>query len=227
MQALGWAEGGWSMRDEDPLDHGPWPLRPFLLLGLGLALGFLFYLLVHGRGAWEWTDDPLRLAAAVAVATGGIVFAFSLERLRRLWSAAFAAGAGLVAGLVVYWNGTPQHWGADEGWQFFSALLAIAIAVPLFQSARDSGALRFNYRAVHTHVWTNLVLWFAAWAFVGAAFLLAVLLSELFQLIGLDFLKRLVEKSWFDWMLVGGTLGAAVGLLRDRDKVLGLLQRVV
>jgi hypothetical protein len=28
-------------------------------------------------------------------------------------------------------------------------------------------------------------------------------------------------------MLVGGTLGAAVGLLRDRDKVVGLLQRVV
>jgi hypothetical protein len=215
------------MTEAEPIDHGPWPLRPFLLLALGAALGLVFHLLMRGAGPWAWTEDPLRFAAATFIACGGVLFAFSLERLRWWWSAVFAVTGGLVIGLVTWWNGTPQGWGADEGWQFFSALLAVAIAVPIFQSLRDAGALRLGYRAVHTHVWTNLVLWFAACAFVGATFLLALLLSALFQLIGIDFLERLVDKRWFDWMLVGGTLGAAVGLLRDRDKVLGLLQRVV
>jgi hypothetical protein len=36
-----------------------------------------------------------------------------------------------------------------------------------------------------------------------------------------------LRASWFSLMLVGAALGAAAGLLRDRDKVLGLLQRVV
>ena len=38
--------------------------------------------------------------------------------------------------------------------------------------------------------------------------------------------RDLLRKGWFGWMLVGGALGAAIGLLRDRQAVLGLLQRV-
>jgi hypothetical protein len=40
-------------------------------------------------------------------------------------------------------------------------------------------------------------------------------------------LRNLLDKSWACWMLVGGTLGGVIGLLRDRDRIVGLLQRVV
>jgi hypothetical protein len=213
--------------DAEPLDHGAWPLRPVLLLAIGGGLGLLVYFLLRGAESSVWTQSAWRIGLASAVAVGGIVFAFSLERLRWAWTAGFALFAGLVAGFVTYWNGSPDGWGSDEGWQFFACLLAVAIAVPLFQSMRDSGAARLSYRAVHTHAWTNLVLWGAAWAFVGASVLLVVLLSELFHLIHIDALRDLFEKEWFGFVLVGATLGGAVGLLRDRDKVLGLLQRVV
>ena len=221
------------MTDEraDRVDHEPWPLRAALLLGAGVACGLLFYLLTRNYAAdhdWSTTDDVGRISLAIAIVAGFASFAFTLERVRWRWSLAFAAVAGLVVGGIYYWNGSPaQHGTGDDVLRFFASLLSVAIAAPLFQTMRDEGARRLPYVAVHAHSWTNVVLWCATWAFVLVSFLLVLLLGELFALIGIDLLKDAIEKSWFDWMFVGGAFGAAVGLLRDRDKVLGLLQRVV
>ncbi|MGA9581793.1 MAG: DUF4153 domain-containing protein [Allosphingosinicella sp.] len=214
------------MSEAEPIDHGPWPLRAALLLALGAALALTVHFLTRGPEIWQWTDSPMKLSAAAALACGGIVFAFSLERVRRLWSFLFALAAGLVVGFVTYWNGHPDNWGAGEGWQLVSALLAIVIAVPLFQASRDAGRWNPDYRIVHAHILTNIVLWFVAWGFVLITFLLVLLLSELFQLIGISLLNDLIDKPWFPWLLVGGALGAAIGLLRDRDRIVGTLQRV-
>lgn len=208
---------------DDRIDHEAWPLRAVILLALGALFGLAFDSLVTTRPSygWSWTDDPLRLAGATFVAVSGFGFAFTLERRRWLWSLLFALACGLVAGSVTYWNG------ASDSWRFASMLLAIGIAAPLFQVVRDEGRWRLAQRPIHAHAWTNAVLWCAAWLFVLIVYLLVLLLGQLFNLIGIDFLKELLRKSWFNWILVGAALGAAVGLLRDRDKVLGLLQRVV
>lgn len=216
------------MADEDQAaDHQPWTERALLLLVLGAVFGIAFESLIDSPYGSERTENPWRMAGASLLAVGGIVFAFSLERLRWLWAILFALGAGLVVAFITYWNGSPERWGAGEGWQFFAALLAVVIAVPLFQTIRDAGRWQLDYRAVHAHAWTNVVLSSAACAFVLLVFLLAYLLSALFDLIGIEVLKDLLRKDWFGWMLGCGALGAAIGLLRDRDKVIGLLQRVV
>jgi uncharacterized protein DUF4153 len=214
------------MNEADPVDHELWPLRAPLLLALGGLLGLAVHFLTRGPEVWQWTENPLRLGAAAALAAGGLVFAFSLERLRWQWSLLFGLAAGAVVGLVTYWNGQPNSWGAGEGWQLASALLALVIAAPLFQASRDAGRWSLDYRVVHAHAWTNIVLWFVAWGFVLIVFLLVMLLSELFQLIGIHLLRDLIRKDWFGWLMVGGALGAAIGILRDRDRILGTLQRV-
>lgn len=213
----------------DRVEHAPWPARAVLLLGLGMVCGLIVDLLIRDRGAeyWTLTENVTRQALAVFVAAGGILFAFTLERTRWRWSLVFALAGGAVLGAIYYWNGDPDRYGADAVWRALAALLAIAIAAPLVQTMRDEGARRLPYETVHAHAWTNVVLWFAAWAFVLICWLLAQLLGELFQLIGIGILRRTLHESWANWMLVGGALGAAVGLLRDRDRVLGLLQRVV
>ncbi|HEX8666830.1 MAG TPA: DUF4153 domain-containing protein, partial [Allosphingosinicella sp.] len=199
-----------------------WPLRPVILLLLGALFGFLVFRLA-GLGS------PSQLAAASFLTVGGIVFAFSLERLRWGWSVTFAILAGAVVALVVWWNGPEGNWAATEGWRFFAALLAVAGAVPLFQAARDEGNPRFDTSGFHRHAWTNLILWFAAWAFVAAVMLLLLLLGELFSLLGLGFVRGLYEDGPGAALFTvgGGAFGAAVGLLRDRDAVLDILQRVV
>ncbi len=216
---------------DDRTDHQPWPLRALLLLGIGALFGLIFDLLVSwGRTDayfFAWTDDPVRYSLATWVAISGLLLAFTLERARWLWSAAFAAAGGAVLALVYYWNGGPDGSSSDEAWRFISGLLAVAIAAPLFQTMRDQGSRAIPYTSVHAHSWTNVVLWFAAWAFVLVTWLLTMLLAQLFKLIGIDLLADALDESWFNLMLICGSLGAVVGLLRDRDRVLGLLQRVV
>lgn len=204
----------------DRLDHAPWPMRTPVLAALGAVAGLLFHQLTSGGAS----DDNAPYVTFVAVF--GAAFAFSLERLRWHWSLLFATGGGLIAGCVAWWNGRPEGWSADDGWQFAAALAAIAIAVPLFQAARDEGRLRFVPAAVHAHAWTNIILWGATCAFVGVTMLLTLLLSELFALIGVDFLRDLLREGWFAPTLACAAFGGAVGLLRDRDVVTSILQRV-
>lgn len=212
----------------EPFDHPAWRERAVLLPLLGAALGLLFHLLLGRNGeAFNWTDDPWRIAGGCFVAVGGIAFAFTVERLRWQWSALFGFVSGLVAGAIFYWNGDPGGGYSGDGWQLIAVLVAIAIAAPLLQAARDEGRWSHDYRSVHTYAWSNVVLWFAAWGFVLITYLLAMLLAELFSLIGLDILKDLTRKGWFGWMLVGAALGGAVAMLRDRDRIMGLLQNVV
>jgi len=211
------------------MEHEPWPMRAGLLLGLGMLCGLIVDQLIQGESGdnWSVTDNVARLSLASFVAISGVLFAFTLERARWKWSLAFATSAGAVLGLIFYSNGTPDGRSADDFWRVVAALLSVAIAAPLFQTVRDQGARKLPYGPVHAHAWANVVLWCASWAFVLVTWLLALLLGELFQLIGIRLLRDLLDKSWADWMLVGGALGAAVGLLRDRDRIVGLLQRVV
>ena len=210
---------------EQMVDHEPWPMRAAGLAALGVILGVVLNFLLDA-GEHRWTEDPLRLAGASFVAVGGIAFGFTVERVRPLWSLAFGAAAGLVVASVFYWNGSPNGWSAGDEWRIFAALLVVAIAAPLFQSARDSGRWQPDYEPIHAHVWTNVVLWCAAWAFVLISWLLAQLLAELFNLIGIDLLREALRESWFNMAILGAALGGAIGLLRDRDKVLEMLQRV-
>jgi hypothetical protein len=205
---------------DDRLDHAAWPARAPILAALGALSGFLFHQLTSGG------ESEQHAAIVAFVAVFGAAFAFSLERLRWHWSAAFAAAGALVAAFVTWWNGQPGGWGADEGWQFASSLAAVAVAVPLFQAARDEGRLRFVPAAVHAHAWTNIILWGAACAFVGTTMLLTLLLSELFGLIGVEFLRDLLRRGWFAPALACAAFGGAIGLLRDRDVVTSALQRV-
>lgn len=207
-------------------DHPAWPMRAILLAGLGAGFGLAFDAAVDSPQVASGTEGPLRVGAAAFLAVSGLVFAVSLERRRWAWSAAFAAVCGLLAGFVAGWNGSPDGWGAGEGWQFFSALVAVAVAVPLFQAYRDTGRARPDTAIVHAHVWTNLVVGAAAGAFVGATILLTVLLAQLFHLIGIDFLRDLMDESAFMFTLACGAFGGAVGLLRDRDQLLGTLHKV-
>lgn len=210
------------------MEHEPWPMRAGILSGLGALCGLALDQLACGDGGGNWsvTESVARLSLATFVVMSGLLFAFTLERARWKWSLAFALGAGAVLGLIFFWSGNPDRHSADDGWRLVAALLSVAIAAPLFQTVRDAGARRLPYGPVHGHAWANVVLWCAAWAFVFIAWLLANLLASLFQLIGIHLLHDLLEKTWADWMLVGGALGAAVGLLRDRDRIVGLLQRV-
>ena len=207
-------------------DDAGWPLRSWGLALLGALVGLAIYHIVNEGSRYQWTEDATRLALASFLSTAGIAFAFVVERGCIRGSAIFAIVAGLVVASVLYWSSDFKSW---EPWRLVSALLTIAIAAPLFQGWRDGGSRKWHIPYVETHnrAWTNVCLWFATWAFVGAVFLLAWLLAALFNLIGIDALEELLKKNWFGMMLAGAAFGGACGLLRDHERVVRLLQRVI
>jgi hypothetical protein len=210
---------------DEVLAQEGWHIRPLILAAIGLAAGLCVHLIL-GSG-YHSHLSTIEAATLTGVALVAGLTGFTLER--RLWwmSILFSAATALVGALIVAWSGSPEDWSVGEGWRMVSLLLAVAIAAPLFQAARDEGARRFPYPVVHDHAWTNVVLFGACWVFVGIVFALAWLLAMLFDLIKIDFLKELLEKNWFWRSLIGLAFGAALGLLREHDGVVRLLQRVV
>ncbi|WCM29280.1 DUF4153 domain-containing protein [Sphingomonas sp. QA11] len=210
--------------------HSAWRLRPVFLAALGGVAAIAIQQLVDRGFGYGRSYVPLeswRIALSVGIGTGAMAFGFGAERIRLLWAAGFALLAGAVAALVYYWNGGQSGWSDVGDWRYASLFLSIAIAVPLFQTARDEGGWHFPYREVHAHAWTNVVLWFACWIFVGIVFALAWLLAALFDLIGLHVIREMLRRDWFAAGLAGAAFGSALGLFRERDRIVRLLQHVV
>ncbi|MBA3878602.1 MAG: DUF4153 domain-containing protein [Sphingobium sp.] len=212
-----------ALNDGADIDSGHWPLRPFLLAGLCALAGLGIQQLVDVK---SFPAPVERVAGALAIATATVGFALVAERVRLRWAIGFALALGAVAGAIYFWHGAP---GESDFWPWrgLSLLLGLGVTIPLFQTARDAGGWRFDYPTLHRHAWTDAVIGAAANVFVGIVFMMSWLLALLFKLIKIDVLETLLEKHWFAAMLAGASFGGAIGLLRERDRVVVLLQRVV
>jgi hypothetical protein len=201
---------------------GDWPLRPWLLAGLLGAAGLLIHLITGGRDNVPW-----QMAAAAFLIFGSLGAAFTLEDGRWKGPALFALAVGLVmAGLtwraVRYGQNLP-----DEQYGLAAGAIATALALPLFQAGFVRTRLATPYAAVYRHIWTDAIAAAGSLAFTGLSWLALVLLSELFHLLKIDFLREAMDEGWFGWTFSGLAFGAALGILRNETKVLGTLQTVV
>lgn len=208
-----------DLRDE------PWPTRPWIMAAICAIAGALFYLLVDAvqsgtGGRWE-------VVGASFVAVGVLSFVLTVERRRWLWSLVFASAWGLVVGLVGWTTHGYNRSGEVMEFPFLVAIFAVLLACPLFQAARDEGRWAFPPLRVHGHAWTDAVIGAASLAFIGISFALAWLIAGLFDLIGIDVLTELLREGLVAWSLAGFTFGAAVGILRERDALVGTMQRLV
>jgi Domain of unknown function (DUF4153) len=202
-----------------------WPLRPWIMAAICALACLAFYVLtdaVQDERGGRWA-----VVGASFVAVAAVSFVLTVEKRRWLWSLGFALAWGLIVGLVS-WT-TFNYNGRGEVMEFplLAAIFAVLLACPLFQTARDAGGLHFTSGTVHNHAWTDAVIGAASLVFVGIAFLLAWLIASLFDLIGIDLLEELLKEGAFGWSLAGFAFGAAVGLLRERDALVGTMQRLV
>ncbi|RJF91622.1 DUF4153 domain-containing protein [Sphingomonas cavernae] len=215
------------MAEESYRNRPDWDLRPWLLAGLGAVAGLIIHFILGDGPFYSNPPGALKTASVAFVGSLAVLIAFTLERERWQWSVIFSFVAALAIGLILYWNGAPDQWSGGDGWRVVCIFLSVAIAAPLFQAARDQGARRFPYVDVHDHALTNVVIWCAGWAFVGIVFLLTLLLSELFALIKITLIKDLLDENWFIRVLMGASFGAAIGILREQDRIVRVLQRVI
>jgi hypothetical protein len=199
-----------------------WPLGPWLLAGLlGLA-GLLIHFATDGHD-----DDPTRVALAAFLFFGAIAAAFTLEPRRWKAPSLFALAVGAVmAGLawraVRYGESLP-----DEEYGFAAGVVASALALPLFQAGFHRRRLATPYAEIYGHVWTDAICAAGALAFTGLSWVVLALLSELFFLLKIEFLRDVMDEGWFGWSFSGLAAGAALGTLRNQLKILATMQTVV
>ena len=209
---------------QDETNEG-WLLRPWIMAAICAIAGLLFHLLTDHR--WQHPLAAWRQAGATFVVIATVGFVLTVEQRRWLWSLYFALGWGVVIALVGWFTAGYNHKPTIFEWPFLSGIFAVLLAAPLFQTMRDEGARKLPYGRLHGHAWTDAVIGASSLVFVGIAFALAWLIAGLFNLIGIEAIEKLLEEDWFGWMLAGFAFGAAVGLLRERDALVGTLQRLV
>ncbi len=211
-----------SERQDETTEH--WPLRPWIMAAIGAFAGLAFHLLTDHD--YQHPLPALRQAVATLVVIATVGFVLTVERKRWLWSLAFAVGWGVVIALVGWFTAQYNQAPTIFEWPYLSGIFAVLLAAPLFQTTRDEGRRRLPYERLHRHAWTDAVIGAASLAFVGVSFALAWLIAGLFNLIGIEAIEKLLEKEWFGFMLSGFAFGAALGLLRERDALVGTLQRL-
>jgi len=210
----------------------PWSLRPWIMAVICAVAGLSFHLLIDHS-----YDDALshwRGALATAVAVAAVVFVLGVELRRWQWALGFALIWGAILGLIAWQTAAYNIQGNPVEWPFWSGMLAVLVATPLFQTRRDVAPdwrfwklWQMPYERLHSHAWTDAVIGAASLAFVGITFLLIVLIGQMFKLIGINLIQDLLNDEWFGWLLAGAAFGGAVGLLRERDKLVSTLQRLV
>lgn len=202
-----------------------WPLRPWILAGLLGFAGFMIW--VVGGEDGPGTKVGWQAAAAAFFFFAGIALAFTVERDRWKGPAIFAALAGAVmAGLAWRAVGGAETIPVAE-YGFMAGVIATGLALPLFQADFHRTRWKTPYASVHHHVWSDAICFAGSMAFVGASWLLLVLLSELFRLLKIDLLRDLMDQAWFGWTWSGAAFGAALGVLRNEIGILSTLKRVV
>jgi hypothetical protein len=213
-----------KMTERHDRDTASWPERPWIMAAICSAAGLLFSQLADVAGS----ADPAvwRQVAATFVAVATISFVMTVEQRRWQWALGFALGWGLVVAMVGWFTASYNYHSNIAEFPFLSGLFAVLLAAPLFQTVRDEGAWRFPYVRLHGHAWTDAVIGASSIGFIGVTFLLALLIGGLFDLIGISFIKDLIQDEWFAWMLAGFAFGGAVGLLRERDGLVATLQRL-
>ena len=208
-------------------DDRDWPQRPWILAAVGAAGGLVVHLLTDGHTGYNDTFPVWKQAATAFTIIATISFLLTVELRRWTWSIGFAVGWGAVIALIGWFTAQYNRNGEIMEFPFLSGILAVLIAAPLFQTVRDEGAWRFPYARLHRHAWTDAVIGAASLAFTGITFLLAWLIATLFDVIGIDAIKDLLQEGWFAWMLAGFAFGAALGILRERDALVATLQKLV
>ncbi len=224
-------------------DDAPWPWRPWIMAAICAVAALIFYWLIHVPAS-EWINGkqvaaprqwglvdgnltPFRQALAVFVGVGTIAFVLTVELRRWWWSLLFALGWGIVTASAGYFTALYNRSGDLFDFPFFAGIFAVLLAAPLFQAARDLGRRAFPYARTHNHIWTDAVIGAAALAFTGISFLLVNLLAELFSLVGMTFLRDLLNEEWFGWLVAGTAFGTAIGVMRERDGLVATMQRLV
>jgi len=191
-------------------------------LAIGLAQGVLLLILYRARTELPAATFGALWLAAVLVPIAALGAAGRLPwRPLAAWLAAAAVIALTLGGYDRFvWLGADAEVGPFPSpplWALTGA--ALFILHQLIIAAVAEGRWRASYERYFDDGWMDAVRLALAAAFVAALWLLLLLGAELFGLIGLKFVRRLIRQDWFGFPITGAAFAVAVHVTDVRSQM--------
>lgn len=201
--------------------HGTGADRGLLIVRLviGLLQGLALFALHKLWMSKSWSLEPAAYwGLSLAAASAPLVLLNGWRTLRRGTLIAWTLAAAAIAGGLGAYDLLRQQVLPILIKPSLQPLAALATAAVLFighhliATADEERRLIGDYRTYFDKAWQSAVQLALSAGFVAAAWALLFLGASLFQVIGIDALRKLIEKDWFAFPFIGVAFAAAVHL---------------
>ncbi|MDD8022569.1 MAG: DUF4153 domain-containing protein [Paracoccaceae bacterium] len=186
-------------------------------LVLGSAGGLAFWALSDLLSDWHDTRALLALALLAVVFFGTALATLGELGARRALLGGAALG-GLVAALGVLKSfGFSTSSQMMEAGHVLVALIALgSLPVPFWVAHNLRASTGWtDYRVLFLESWNIVVRYAAAWAFVGAVWVVLLLSAALLRLVGVELLADLLAEELVIWLICGAALGLGLSVVTE------------
>ncbi|WP_336285409.1 DUF4153 domain-containing protein [Citrobacter arsenatis] len=201
------------------------------MISIGLLQGILCYLLMtylvpHNDG-WLFYGMPATIALSSALLLTVVSF-----KQRALWywmALIFVAVLAMSVWLKWQIEGS-DRWRQNDifmlyGWRL---LLMAMLALPWIQYSLQASRQQTRYAQFYTSLWLNALTLLIVFISNGLFWLVLLLWSEMFELVGITFFKTLFfETDWFVYVAVGLITALAVVLARTQSRLVVAVQKLL
>jgi len=213
------------MGEARSLDRSQMMVRIGISLGQGALLWWLYDRVDHDLWPKDQMGWLVALVAAAVLVPGAHYLIADLPQPRRQLQ--------VLAGLALLALGLGWHhgaWGADEPYDApiaFAVPLAVLVfhALPFVQSVLTRGFVRPRYENLFQFAWRNALLIALGCVFAGVFWLLLALWGVLFQMLGVEFFRRLFTSSPFAIPATTVAVGVGVQLAGSVERLQSALRQ--
>lgn len=198
---------------------------------VGLLLGWVCYLLmvylVPLHENWLYFGLPATLAISLTLLLTVVSF-----KQRALWGWLVIIALAVLA--MSWWQkysaeGMYKWWQQEMLFVFGCHLLLMAmLMLPWLQHRLQAGKGSLPYAWFYNKIWHNALTLFVFIVLQGLVWLVLLLWSSLFSLVGIDFFKTLFfDIEWFIYLSTGLLIALAVILARTQPRLITAIQKLL
>jgi hypothetical protein len=196
------------------------------MLGIALVQGLGLLFLYRSVESGFWPSGAPRWSLPLWTLTVAVPVLLLLSLTRDNASALFRYIGGFAAvlallGLYTGWQAEPFHEfpiGSMIG--LYAITLGIACFKALMYLQQRAGGESLSYRLLFTYSWRNFLVSAFSGLFTLIFWLILLLWSRLFSVIGIDFFKALFSRDWFFIPLSAVVFGLGISVFRQLTPVI-------
>jgi hypothetical protein len=200
-----------------------------IMAALGTVLGFSDYLVFEYLS--QVTANPrLFLFVWSFALTLSVSWMLLIGPLRPMRALSYAGALALISASLLV--STSLRFGEferlfDQPAAWIATFLFVKLSLPFILSKEVEAKGWFHYEGLFHHAWSLTVRWVLSGLFLAVCWGVLWLSAYLLDLVGLRFLRDLLEELWFATSVSGLILGLSLAVFHEMQKVIFTLRRLV